>query len=114
VIWAMPFRPALPMNRANLRCLGLTVGIAIALAGCNRSLPIADTGNGEANPISYSTVAGYADRDYGEASTIARRALSDGFLTEAEYDRVIDAADAKREAEYRADKERAIDKWTAQ
>lgn len=27
-------RPALPMNRANLRCLGLSVGIAIALSGC--------------------------------------------------------------------------------
>jgi hypothetical protein len=31
---AMSFGPALPMNRANLRCLGLSVGIAIALAGC--------------------------------------------------------------------------------
>ena len=36
---AMPFRPALPMNRANLRCLGLSVGIAIALAGCSAPLP---------------------------------------------------------------------------
>jgi hypothetical protein len=27
-------RSALPMNRANLRCLGLSVGIAIAVAGC--------------------------------------------------------------------------------
>jgi predicted small lipoprotein YifL len=27
-------RPALPMNGANLRCLRLSVGIAIALAGC--------------------------------------------------------------------------------
>jgi hypothetical protein len=34
-VWAMPFRPALPMNRAVLRRLGLSVGIAIALAGCN-------------------------------------------------------------------------------
>ena len=32
--WAMPCRPALPMNRANLRCLVLSVGIAIALGGC--------------------------------------------------------------------------------
>lgn len=31
-------RPALPMNRAGAR-LGLTVGIAIALAGCRDRLP---------------------------------------------------------------------------
>lgn len=37
----MPFRPALPMNRANLRCLGLAVGIAIALAGCEAGSIIA-------------------------------------------------------------------------
>jgi hypothetical protein len=34
---AMPFRPALPMNRARILGLGLTVGITIALAGCSPS-----------------------------------------------------------------------------
>jgi hypothetical protein len=39
-------RPALPMNRALLRGLGLSVGIAIALSGCATTCPpAADPGD---------------------------------------------------------------------
>lgn len=39
-VGAMPFRPALPMNRAVFHRLGLSVGIAIALTGCSDDGPM--------------------------------------------------------------------------
>jgi hypothetical protein len=100
----MPFRPALPMDRSNLRCLGLSVGIAIALSGC---------GAREASDVQYS-IAGYIAEgvtDNPEAVAAARLALSDGLLTQSEYAQVRALDDADPRLPVR--KREVIRKWRA-
>ena len=83
------YRPAPPMNRAaNLCCrLGLTVGVAIALAGCNHSPTwLGDdwpSATKEADVTCYSLAKDYV----GHADV--RAALADGILTEKECHEVI-------------------------
>jgi hypothetical protein len=93
-------RPALPMNRANLRCLGLSVGIAIALAGCR--FPSA-----EANGLRYSTVF-MVIKHGGRGSDLAKMSLADGRLTNSEYDAIMRERRAMWREKNEADKRRLI------
>jgi hypothetical protein len=75
------------MNRANLRCLGLSVGIAIALAGCKAD----QLGASEDYSVPYSTqdrVRALAARE-GPIGSMARVALADGTLMQSESSTVI-------------------------
>lgn len=97
-------RAATPSGLSPLRGLrasmASTIAGALLLAGCHEAF--------EADPIQYHTVAGYAAMNFGHASILARRTLKDGLLSNAEYDMVMDAADAQREAEYRLTRDRII------
>lgn len=72
------FQPALPMNRANLRCLGLSVGIAIALGGCSGDMRDATTYSSEADAIWDATA------QPGLRGQLARMATADKRITRGE------------------------------
>jgi hypothetical protein len=72
-------------HRAEFHRLGLSVGIAIALAGCSADV---DDPQSEASGTQYGTV-GMIATSYGAAQGLAKRALKDGTLTNGEYDQVL-------------------------
>lgn len=79
-------------HRARILGLGLSVGIAIALSGCT---PPSMRGSADASDVAFSTVTMDANEsDYPKAKAAAREALSDGRVTNDEYNRVIAISNA--------------------
>lgn len=85
--------------------------LSLSLGACGFRDNAQDNAQGEADPICYHTVALIADDAQSAASNAARAALSDGFLTNGEYKRVIAISDDEFQEQYRRDKAAAIAKW---
>jgi hypothetical protein len=95
-------------HRARILGLGLSAGIAIALSGCSRTAPGFD--NFEVVDADYATVAVIANHNWG-SSPLARKALSDGKLTQGEYRGIMDKFDADRAADEAQAKADALRRW---
>lgn len=97
----MPYGPRRHPIELSLLRVSAAIAVSIAIAGCDKKIF-------EAGPLRYSVVEEYAEMDFGYASDLAKQALSDGFLTNAEYLAVVDAAKEEREARQLIEKDKAL------
>ncbi len=65
----------------------------------------------EVDHIQFNTMTLLADLDNNPANIPARMALSDGVVSQREYDQVIKIFDANKDIEYQQAKTEAIAKW---
>lgn len=97
----MPCRPALPMNRARILGLGLSVGIAIALSGCADEIKaehvtreIAKQGGIEGSMMRVALADGEASR--GEVAVIIAESRSSGVLSRHKHTFDASGTEAQR------------------